>query len=100
MTINKKEAKTKTISLWSYINSNINEFKNNSYVEYDGVVEFSSNYAALQLWTTYYFQYKETIDDNINENVITNYNQINQLSYNVSSHPIASTANIANPAAV
>ena len=57
----KKNLKANTVSLWSYINSNINEFKNNAYVEYDGVVEFSTTYASLQLWTAYYFQYKEML---------------------------------------
>lgn len=71
----KYEVKTKTISLWSYINNHSSEFKNNAYVEYDDVVEFSSTYCSLQLWTQYYFQYKDIIDDSMNESVITNYNK-------------------------
>ena len=27
----------------------------------------STSYSALQLWTAYYFQYKEVIDDSLNE---------------------------------
>jgi hypothetical protein len=59
----KQECRTKTYSLWSYVNANRNEFKNPFYCEYDGVVECSTNMCALQLWINYYFQYKEVIDD-------------------------------------
>lgn len=59
----KHECKQKTLSLWSYVNSRRAEFKNPTYTEYDGVVECSTSLAALQLWTNYYFQYKEIIDD-------------------------------------
>lgn len=83
----KYEAKTKTVSLWSYINSHPNEFKNNAYVEYDDVVEFSSTYCSLQLWTQYYFQYKDIIDDSMNESVVTNYNKY---------RPNQSTSRLAN----
>merc|ERR1712127_1036654 len=72
----KYEAKNKTVSLWSYINSHASDFKNSAYVEYDDVVEFSSTYCSLQLWTAYYFQYKDVIDDSIyNESILTNYNR-------------------------
>ena len=57
----------KTVSLWSYINSFKSEFKNSAYVEHDGVVECSTAMSSLQLWTAYYFQYKEVIDDSLNE---------------------------------
>lgn len=73
----KYEVKTKTVSLWSYINSHASEFKNSAYVEYDDVVEFSSKYCSLQLWTQYYFQYKDVIDDSMNESILTNYNKYN-----------------------
>lgn len=63
----KNDVRNKTVSLWSYINSNKNDFKNSSYVEYDGVVELSTSYSALQLWTAYYFQYKDVIDDSLTE---------------------------------
>lgn len=71
----KYEVKTRTVSLWSYINSHASEFKNSAYVEYDDVVEFSASYSSLQLWTAYYFQYKDIVDDSMNESVITNYNK-------------------------
>ena len=59
----KHQCKVSTMSLWSYVNLCRNEFKNPMYVEYEGIVECSTNLAALQLWTNYYFQYKEIIDD-------------------------------------
>jgi hypothetical protein len=59
----KHECRQKTMSLWTYINSCRNEFKNPMYVEFDGIVECSTSLASLQLWTNYYFQYKEVIDD-------------------------------------
>lgn len=90
--------RSKTVSLWSYINSNINEFKNNSYVEYDGVVEFSTTYASLQLWTAYYFQYKEQIDDSSSESILINYSKMNRSTHNLTGN--VSTSNlVANPAA-
>lgn len=71
----KHEVKSKTVSLWSFINNNQAEFKNSAYVEYDDVVEFSSTYCSLQLWIGYYFQYKDIIDDSMNESFLTNYNR-------------------------
>ena len=59
-----KKLRTRTVSLWSYINSFEKEFINNSYIEYDGVVECSTALSSLQLWVAYYFQYKDTFDDN------------------------------------
>jgi hypothetical protein len=66
----KHEVRVRTISLWSYINSYKNEFKNSAYIEHDGVVECSTSLSSLQLWTAYYFQYKEVIDDSLNETTI------------------------------
>jgi hypothetical protein len=57
------EVRQRTMSLWTYVNSCKGEFRNPVYVEFDGVVECSTTMAALQLWTNYYFQYKEIIDD-------------------------------------
>ena len=59
--------RNKTTSLWSYINANRGEFTNYAYVEHDGVVELSTSLCSLQLWTNYYFQYKDTVDDSGNE---------------------------------
>lgn len=75
-----KEVRNKTVSLWSYINSFKSEFRNNAYIEYDGVVECSTSLSSLQLWVAYYFQYREIIDDTINS-----MSTVNQVSVNASS---------------
>ena len=92
--------KNKTVSLWSYINSHQNEFKNSAYVEYDDVVEFSSTYCSLQLWTQYYFQYKDVIDDSMNDAVITNFNKYRQNQTANRLTTISATNDLAPPQAV
>ncbi|KAK5605340.1 Myotubularin- protein 1 [Crenichthys baileyi] len=50
-----KEVQTKTVSLWSYINSQPNDFTNAFYVDYENHVLYpllSSRH--LELWTSYY----------------------------------------------
>ena len=74
---NKKDVRLKTVSLWSYVNSFKNEFKNSAYVEYDGIVGCSTSLASLQLWTAYYFQYKEIIDDSLNETTVNSALNVN-----------------------
>ncbi len=50
--------KANTVSLWSDINDNLSEFLNNEYLEYDKSIKFSTSF--LKLWTTFYFQFKDT----------------------------------------
>ena len=76
----KKDVRNKTVSLWSYINSYKNEFRNNAFIEHDGVVECSTSITSLQLWTAYYFQYKEIIDDSLNESTLNSMSYFGQNS--------------------
>lgn len=76
--------RNKTVSLWSYINSYKSEFRNNAYIEYDGVVECSTSLSSLQLWVAYYFQYREVIDDSLND-VTVNSIAANQAAFNSTS---------------
>ena len=50
--------KENTVSLWSDINDKISEYLNNEYLEYDKSIKFSTSF--LKLWTTFYFQFKDT----------------------------------------
>jgi hypothetical protein len=78
--------RSKTVSLWSYINSNLNEFRNSAYEEYDGVVECSTAFSSLQLWTNYYFQYKDVIDDSLVDAFTINSRQ-NPISHSNNNRP-------------
>ena len=94
--------KTKTVSLWSYINSYQNEFKNLAYVEYDGVVECSAVLQSLQLWSSYYFQYKEIIDDSQSEQAYLLSYQMSRphfLAANMASAYNSSSYSLVQPAA-
>ncbi|XP_062844518.1 myotubularin-related protein 2 isoform X2 [Trichomycterus rosablanca] len=54
----KEELQKRTVSLWSFINSQLEEFVNPLYVEYDTHVLFPSvSIRHLQLWSTYYIRW-------------------------------------------
>lgn len=53
--------KTKTVSLWSYVNSNLDEFYNPDYLESQITIKYSPQ-MPLKLWTSYYFMYKDSSD--------------------------------------
>ncbi|XP_053086246.1 myotubularin-related protein 2-like [Pangasianodon hypophthalmus] len=53
-----EEAQKRTVSLWSFINSQWEEFVNPLYVHYDTHVLFPSvSIRHLQLWTSYYIRW-------------------------------------------
>ena len=79
-----KDVRNKTVSLWSYINSYKSEFRNNAYIEYDGVVECSTSLSSLQLWVAYYFQYREVIDDSLNDVTVNSISAANQAVFSSS----------------
>uniref|UniRef100_UPI00398F0ED6 myotubularin-related protein 1b isoform X2 n=1 Tax=Pristiophorus japonicus TaxID=55135 RepID=UPI00398F0ED6 len=54
----KEEAQTKTISLWSYINSQLEEFTNPFYVNYENHVLYPvASLRHLELWVNYYVRW-------------------------------------------
>uniref|UniRef100_A0A663FFC1 phosphatidylinositol-3,5-bisphosphate 3-phosphatase n=1 Tax=Aquila chrysaetos chrysaetos TaxID=223781 RepID=A0A663FFC1_AQUCH len=54
----KEEVSTKTISLWSYINSQIDEFTNPFYVNYENHVLYPvASLNHLELWVNYYVRW-------------------------------------------
>jgi hypothetical protein len=62
---------SKTVSLWTYLNSHEHEFKNSSYVEFDGVISCSISVRTLKLWTNYYFKHKETTNEVSFNNILS-----------------------------
>lgn len=54
----KNETKSKTLSFWAHINNNIGEYFNNSFVEYEGVLQFSADLSLLKIWHAYYSKYR------------------------------------------
>ncbi|XP_053230308.1 myotubularin-related protein 1 isoform X5 [Podarcis raffonei] len=54
----KEEISTKTISLWSYINSQLDEFSNPFYVNYENHVLYPvASLSHLELWVNYYVRW-------------------------------------------
>ncbi|XP_056397061.1 myotubularin-related protein 1 isoform X2 [Hyla sarda] len=54
----KEEVQTKTISLWSYINSHVDEFTNPFYVNYEHHVLYPvASLSHLELWVNYYIRW-------------------------------------------
>ncbi|XP_069748693.1 phosphatidylinositol-3-phosphate phosphatase MTMR1-like isoform X9 [Narcine bancroftii] len=54
----KEEVQTKTISLWSYINSQLEEFTNPFYVNYENHVLYPvASLRHLELWVNYYVRW-------------------------------------------
>ncbi|CAF0764908.1 unnamed protein product [Brachionus calyciflorus] len=50
----KFELKTKTVSLWSFINSNKDKYLNKNFIVYDGDLKFEID--KLKIWESYYFK--------------------------------------------
>lgn len=62
--------KSRTVSLWSYVNSNLNEYLNSEYMEYDRPIQISTN--RCKLWKAYYFRQRNgdmTACDNENGDI-------------------------------
>jgi hypothetical protein len=55
----KNEVKTKTVSLWQHVNSNIGEYFNEAFIEFDGVLQFSADISQLKIWHAYYSKHRE-----------------------------------------
>uniref|UniRef100_A0A670KD67 phosphatidylinositol-3,5-bisphosphate 3-phosphatase n=1 Tax=Podarcis muralis TaxID=64176 RepID=A0A670KD67_PODMU len=54
----KEEISTKTISLWSYVNSQLDEFSNPFYVNYENHVLYPvASLSHLELWVNYYVRW-------------------------------------------
>ncbi|KAE8584451.1 hypothetical protein XENTR_v10020973 [Xenopus tropicalis] len=54
----KEEIQTKTLSLWSYINSHVDEFTNPFYVNYEHHVLYPvASLSHLELWVNYYVRW-------------------------------------------
>ncbi|XP_039622489.1 myotubularin-related protein 1a isoform X3 [Polypterus senegalus] len=54
----KKEVQTKTVSLWSYINSQLEEFTNPFFVNYENHVLYPiTSQRHLELWVSYYVRW-------------------------------------------
>lgn len=64
-----KELKSKTVSIWSYVNSNKNEFKNEHYLDCSNEIStrIQIHLENCKLWTNYYFQHKHTSMDKTNK---------------------------------
>lgn len=52
----KYDLKSKTISLWSYVNNNLDEYVNQEYFEYNRPIRVAKE--KCRLWTAYYFQHR------------------------------------------
>lgn len=53
-----QELSTKTVSLWSYINSQLDEFTNPFYVNYENHVLYPvASLNHLELWVNYYVRW-------------------------------------------
>ncbi|RNA15125.1 Myotubularin-related [Brachionus plicatilis] len=50
----KNELKAKTVSLWSYVNSNKEKYTNENYMVYEGDLKIETD--KLKLWESYYFK--------------------------------------------
>lgn len=55
----KHEAKTKTTSLWLDVNNNFIDYYNPDFIEFDGVLSFSTDPTLLKLWNAYHSKYRE-----------------------------------------
>lgn len=81
----KNEVKTKTVSLWSYVNSNKEKYTNESYMVYD--VDLKIETDKLKLWQSYYFKEVDPklLGDETNRQEldgVTNILKSNQSSFN------------------
>ncbi len=51
------------MSLWSYINSNREQYVNADYTEYDGsLIKVDTTVSFLKIWSDYYFEFKDLND--------------------------------------
>lgn len=53
------ETKFKTQSLWLHINNNILDYSNSNFIEFHGVLQFSTDLQYLKVWNAYHSQYKD-----------------------------------------
>lgn len=84
--------KSKTPSLWSYINSNVIEFYNSDYIVYDKPLKCSTAY--LKLWTTYYFQHKDTSDLNTTDTTLQkSFDTVGNLFENITPNSLSFISN-------
>lgn len=62
------ETQTKTKSLWTHINSNLIQFQNNDYVEFDRSLQLSTEFPILKTWHSYYSNIsKDVIDGSLSD---------------------------------
>lgn len=54
-----QELRTKTTSFWVHVNNNLNEYFNSNFIEFDGVLQFSTEINLLKIWHAYHSKYKE-----------------------------------------
>lgn len=80
----KKELETKTVSLWSYVNSNKQKYINENYMVYEKDLKIETD--KLKLWESYYFKEvdRKMLGDDINRLELDNINILksNQSSFN------------------
>jgi len=62
------QVRTKTISLWSYINSNVSEYFNPHYKTNKDILYPSSNMRKLALWQGYYLRWSMVLRNRENAN--------------------------------
>ncbi|XP_023782670.1 myotubularin-related protein 1-like isoform X1 [Cyanistes caeruleus] len=68
-----KELSTKTVSLWSYINSQLEEFTNPFYVNYENHVLYPvASLNHLELWVNYYIRWNPRMRPQVLKTSISN----------------------------
>lgn len=63
----KNETKKKTTSLWLDINNNFIEYYNTDFMEFDGVLSFSTDPTLLKIWKAYHSKYRENNDSDVTD---------------------------------
>lgn len=80
----KKELETKTVSLWSYVNSNKEKYINENYMVYEKDLKIETD--KLKLWESYYFKEidRKILGDDTNRQELDSSNILksNQSSFN------------------
>lgn len=63
----KNEAKLKTKSLWTFINNNILDYYNTNFIEFDGILQFSTDLTFIKNWNAYHSKYKDFSENSQND---------------------------------